>query len=55
MSKLSHHSRVLFHAHLVVIEKDGKLIYCRLDDEFLKTRLVSRSLDFGCCSIFLRD
>ena len=51
----SHHLRVLFHANLAVIEKDGKFSYYRLNEEFLKRRSVSKSLDFGCCKIDLRD
>lgn len=55
LANVSHHLRVLFHAHLVTTEKDGKYSYYRLNIEFLKNRSVAKSLDFGCCKIDLRD
>ena len=55
MPNVSHHLRVLFHAHLVTTEKDGKFSYYRLNAEFLTSRSVAKSLDFGCCKIDLRD
>lgn len=55
MANVSHHLRVLFHAHLVTTEKDGKFSYYQLNKEFLKNRSLISSLDFGCCKIDLRD
>lgn len=55
MANVSHHLRVLFHAHLVTTERDGKFIYYHLNKEFLKSRTLAKSLDFGCCKIDLRD
>ena len=55
MPNVSHHLRVLFHAHLVTIKKDGKFSYYHLNAEFLKSRSLVKSLDFGCCKIDLRD
>lgn len=55
MANVSHHLRVLFHANIVTTERDGKFIYYTVNKEFLKNRSVSKSLDFGCCKIDLRD
>lgn len=55
MPNVSHHLRVLFHAQLVITEKAGKFSYYRLNPEFLSSRSVAKSLDFGCCKINLRD
>ncbi len=55
LANVSHHLRVLFHAHLVMTEKDGKFSYYRLNEEFLMRRSLVKSLDFGCCKIDLRD
>jgi DNA-binding transcriptional ArsR family regulator len=55
MANVSHHLRVLFHAHLVTTRRDGKFIYYHLNEQFLKARSVAKSLDFGCCKIDLRD
>ena len=53
VTKVSHHLRVLFHSRLVTSERDGKFIYYRLNDQFLKNRSIT-SLDFGCCKLDLR-
>ena len=55
IAKASHHLRVLFHANLVTIKKDGKYSYYQLNDAFIKQRSVNKTLDFGCCKIDLRD
>lgn len=55
MPNVSHHLRVLFHAHLVITEKEGKFSYYRLNPQFVSNRSVSKSLDFGCCKLNLRD
>jgi DNA-binding transcriptional ArsR family regulator len=55
MANVSHHLRVLFHADIVTTQRDGKYIYYDLNKEFLKSRSVAKSLDFGCCKIDLRD
>lgn len=55
MAKVSHHLRVLFHADLVTIQKEGKFSYYQLNQEFLKQRSVPKSLDFGCCKLDLRS
>jgi len=55
MANVSHHLRVLFHAHIVTTERDGKFIYYTLNKEFLTKRSVTKALDFGCCKIDLRD
>lgn len=55
LANVSHHLRVLFHAQLVTTEKEGKFSYYRLNAEFLRSRSVMKSLDFGCCRIDLRD
>jgi len=51
MGMISHHLRVLYHADLVVTERDGKFIYYSLSDKFFAERGKSHqgSLDFGCC------
>jgi DNA-binding transcriptional ArsR family regulator len=53
MPNVSHHLRVLFHAQLVVMEKEGKFSYYRLNPTFATGRSVVKSLDFGCCQIKL--
>ncbi len=55
LANVSHHLRVLFRAHLVTTEKDGKFSYYRLNVEFLGNRPLAKTLDFGCCKIDLRD
>lgn len=55
MANVSHHLRVLFHADIVTTERDGKFIYYAVNKEFLTSRSIAKSLDFGCCKIDLRD
>jgi DNA-binding transcriptional ArsR family regulator len=55
MANVSHHLRVLFHADIVTTERDGKFIYYAVNKDFLSSRSVAKSLDFGCCKIDLRD
>jgi DNA-binding transcriptional ArsR family regulator len=54
MANVSHHLQVLFHADIVTKEREGKFIYYNLNNEFLRSRAVTKSLDFGCCKIDLR-
>ncbi|MCY3004468.1 MAG: metalloregulator ArsR/SmtB family transcription factor [Planctomycetota bacterium] len=54
MPNVSHHLRVLFHAQLVTMEKEGKFNYYRLNPAFASGRSIAKSLDFGCCKINLR-
>ncbi|MEZ6136172.1 MAG: metalloregulator ArsR/SmtB family transcription factor [Pirellulaceae bacterium] len=54
MANVSHHLRVLFHADIVTTQREGKFIYYAVNKEFLKSRSVAKSLDFGCCKIDLR-
>jgi DNA-binding transcriptional ArsR family regulator len=54
MANVSHHLRVLFHADIVTTQRDGKFIYYDLNKEFLKSRPIAKSLDFGCCKVDLR-
>lgn len=54
LANISHHLQVLFHADIVTKERDGKFIYYTLNSEFLRSRAVTKSLDFGCCKIDLR-
>lgn len=53
MANVSHHLRVMYHADLVVTERDGKFIYYYLNKEFMRSA-AAKSLDFGCCKIDLR-
>ncbi len=55
LANVSHHLRVLYHAKIVVTEKDGKFTYYSLNADFLNSRTASRVLDFGCCKLDLRD
>lgn len=55
ITKTSHHLRVLYHADIVTIEKDGKYSYYHLNADFLKNRKLGSALDFGCCKVDLRD
>jgi len=54
IQNVSHHLRVLYHAKLVTIEKDGKFSFYRLNEDFLRARNSIKSLDFGCCKIDIR-
>lgn len=49
MANVSHHLRVLYHARIVTIEKDGKYSYYQLNGEFIGSKAAAKSLDFGCC------
>lgn len=53
LANVSHHLRVLYHAHLVTTEREGKYIYYHLNQQFLKNPAIAQSLDFGCCKIDL--
>ena len=55
MANVSHHLRVLFHAGIVTTERDGKYIYYELSAELVNRRTPSKTLDFGCCKIDMRD
>lgn len=55
ITKTSHHLRVLYHADIVTIQKDGKYSYYHLNADFVKNRKVTSGLDFGCCKVDLRD
>jgi len=55
MANVSHHLRVLFHAGIVTTERDGKFIYYELSAGLINSRTLSKSLDFGCCKIDMRD
>lgn len=52
---VSHHLRVLYHAGITTTERDGKYVYYRLNKEFIAPRSSSKTLDFGCCAIAMRD
>ncbi len=54
-ANVSHHLRVLFHAGIVTTERDGKYIYYALNRGLAGGRRLSRSLDFGCCKIDLKQ
>lgn len=54
LPNISHHLRVLFHADLVTIRKDGKFSYYELNREFIANQSVARTLNLGCCKIDLR-
>jgi len=54
IQKVSHHLRVLFHADLLAIQRQGKYRYYELNSTFLKNRHSMKSLDLGCCTIGLR-
>ena len=53
LANVSHHLRVLFHAGLVTTERDGKFIYYRLNQDFLRNRSAAKAFDFGCCQVDL--
>ncbi len=55
VTKTSHHLRVLYHADIVTIQREGKYSYYHLNADFVKNRKVSSGLDFGCCKVDLRD
>ncbi len=53
MSTVSHHLRVLYHANLVTNRREGKFIYYYLNEDFVREKSKSKSLDFGCCELDL--
>jgi len=55
ISNASHHLRVLFHADIVLSEKDGKFTYYKLNSQILQNRSAKQVFDFGCCKLDLRD
>jgi DNA-binding transcriptional ArsR family regulator len=55
MANVSHHLRVLYHAKIVTTQREGKFIYYTLNKDFLRSKSVSSTLDFGCCKFDLRD
>ena len=55
LANVSHHLRVLYHAHLVETNRSGKFIFYRLNQEFLRTQAKQQCLDFGCCRIDLQE
>jgi DNA-binding transcriptional ArsR family regulator len=54
IQKVSHHLRILFHADLLTIKKEGRFRYYELNPNFVKSRQTNKSLDLGCCTIGLR-
>lgn len=54
IANISHHLQVLYHADIVTKQREGKFIYYALNNEFLKSRALTKSLDFGCCKLDLR-
>ncbi len=55
ITRTSHHLRVLYHAAIVTIQKDGKYSYYHLNTDFVSNRKLNSGLDFGCCKVDLRD
>ena len=55
ISNASHHLRVLYHADIVLAEKDGKFTYYKLNSQVLQNRSAKQIFDFGCCKLDLRD
>lgn len=54
IQKVSHHLRILFHAELVTIRREGKYRYYEMNAHFVKRRQANKSLDLGCCTFGLR-
>jgi DNA-binding transcriptional ArsR family regulator len=54
MQKVSHHLRILFHADLLTLQREGKFRYYELNSNFVKRRQSSNALDLGCCTLGLR-
>lgn len=55
IQKVSHHLRILFHAELVTMKREGKYRYYLLNAVLFKTKLSQKSLDLGCCTFGLLD
>jgi DNA-binding transcriptional ArsR family regulator len=55
VQKVSHHIRILFHADLVSLQRQGKFRYYELNSIFVRKRSSKKSLDLGCCTIGMRD
>jgi DNA-binding transcriptional ArsR family regulator len=54
IQKVSHHLRILFHADLLTLRREGKYRYYELNSNFVKNRHSVKSLDLGCCTFGLR-
>lgn len=54
IQKISHHLRILFHAQVLTVQKDGKYRYYRLSPSLTAKRSSGKELDLGCCTIGLR-
>ena len=54
IQKISHHLRILFHADVVTVQKEGKYRYYRLNPGLTAKRSSGKEIDLGCCTIGLR-
>ena len=54
LQTVSHHLRILFHAKLLTLQRQGKFRYYELNDCFVKKRQSDYSLELGCCTLGLR-
>jgi DNA-binding transcriptional ArsR family regulator len=54
IQKVSHHLRILFHAKLLILKREGKFRYYELNPSFHRKRQSIKALDLGCCTIGLR-
>lgn len=53
---ISHHLKVMKHAQLVEVRRDGRFMYYRLHDDLLQAdRKGARFLDLGCCRLEVPD
>ncbi len=52
MVTISHHLKIMKHANLVDVRREGRFMYYRLQQDLLQTKSRSGSyLDLGCCRL----
>ncbi|MCA8992058.1 MAG: winged helix-turn-helix transcriptional regulator [Planctomycetaceae bacterium] len=53
---ISHHLKIMKHADLVTVRREGRYMYYRLHDDLLHSRKQGkRLLDLGCCRLEVPD
>lgn len=48
---ISHHLKILKHAGLALVRREGRFMYYRLNPELLCSSRSRRHLDLGCCRL----
>ncbi len=51
MVKVSHHLKIMKHASLVEVRREGRFMYYRLHQDLLQSNRNGKFLDLGCCRL----